>query len=203
MSARAAWSTHLRPTRWCVLISGTGSNLAALLEQPETEVRLVLSSSGDAPGCAKARRAGVTLLEIPRLAENGIAGKKIDWPHVDQILRSYAIDAIFLLGFMRIVPASFIDAWSGRILNLHPSLLPKHPGLKSIERSFLAKDDCGATVHTVVADVDAGPIHTSRISVRDEELSEFNIEAVETLVHIDEQRLVKETAKQWRPEESR
>ncbi len=202
MSARAVAQNHsrplsrLRPTRWCVLISGRGSNLAALLEKPDIEIRLVVSSNLSADGLAKARRAGVPTVSF----------QKFDWTELDQMLREHSIDGIFLLGFMKIVPASFLEKWEGRILNLHPSLLPKYPGLKSIERAVAADDDCGATVHEVVVEVDAGKTVATRTScskknlshLLDASLSEKN-RIVETLVHIDEQRLVKEIVDIWQP----
>lgn len=200
MGPRAVDHTHLRPvlhpTRWCVFISGRGSNLAALLEKPGIEVRLVVTTDPMAAGCAKARRAGVPVLEIPR------QGKTIDWVALDQNLRAASIDAIFLLGFMRIVPASFIAAWSERILNLHPSLLPKYPGLKSIERAFMDREAYGATVHEVVPEVDAGPLLHARTSghAGDSLKVSLSLAAAEFQVHTDEQRLVKEIVEIWRPQ---
>ena len=194
MSPRAVALHHLRPTRWCVLISGRGSNLAAFLEKSEADLRLVISSDSHADGIAKARRGGVPVEVFPR----GSKGQ-LDWSAAEKMLRARSIDAIFLLGFMQIVPPSFIGRWTGRILNLHPSLLPLHPGLKSIERAFKAGDEGGATIHEVVTEVDAGRILLSRRSARPERLS---AEAFEFLIHVDEQRLVKEIAEKWRPVES-
>ena len=182
-----------RPTRWCVLISGRGSNMAALIEKPGVDVRLVATSEVSAPGVAKALRAGIPVLNIPK-KESGA----IDWARLDLELRRRSIDAIFLLGFMRIVPKSFVENWTGRILNLHPSLLPSYPGLRSIERAMEADDDVGVTVHEAVAAVDAGPILRSRKSIQAGARSAGR--AVSSLfVHIDEQRIVKETVEAWRP----
>lgn len=211
MSERAG-TTHLRPTRWCVLISGRGSNLAAFLETTGSDgaspVRLVVSNDPEAAGLAKARRAGIPTETI--FTKSAIEGKRpqLDWDTLDKTLEEHSIDAIFLLGFMRIVPASFIEKWSGRILNLHPSLLPKYPGLRSIEQAVKAEDDCGATVHEVVPEVDAGRILSSRVSVSKDVVvryaaatnrPEVYFESIETLVHLDEQRLVKEIVETWRP----
>lgn len=134
-------------------------------------------------------RAGVPVL-IPTLMPSG----KIDWANLDQELRRRSIDAIFLLGFMRIVPESFVSKWAGKILNLHPSLLPKYPGLNSIERAVAAGDEVGCTIHEVVPEVDAGPLLLSRRSLA----SGKTDSATETLVHIDEQRIVKEIVDVWR-----
>lgn len=184
--------SHLaRPTRWCALISGRGSNLASLLEKPGTDLRLVATSDPAAGGVAKALRAGVPVFNIPR-KESGA----LDWSTLDSELKARSIDAIFLLGFMRIVPPSFVNQWAGKILNLHPSLLPLHPGLRSIERAIEAGDDVGCTVHEVVAAVDAGPILISRRSKP--RGSDCSLNQTETFVHIDEQRIVKEVVDVWR-----
>ncbi len=189
--SRVALSRVARPTRWCALISGRGSNLASLLEKPGTDLRLVATSDAQAGGVAKARRGGVPVFVIPR-KESGA----LDWNLLDQELKSRSIDAVFLLGFMRIVPPSFVNRWSGRILNLHPSLLPLYPGLRSIERAFHVGDDVGCTVHEVVVEVDAGPILVSRGTLS--RGSSCSLSQTETLVHIDEQRIVKETVDVWR-----
>lgn len=196
MTARAARPGSLRPRRWCVLISGRGSNLAALLEKNEIEIHLVVSSDPAAAGIAKARRSGAPVLIAPRKSSGGL-----DWSALDVELRARSIDAIFLLGFMRIVPRSFVEAWAGRILNLHPSLLPKYPGLRSIERAFEAGDDIGPTIHEVVTEVDAGPLLISRRSVVASKANQTAraLEAAELFVHIDEQRIVKEIVEAWRP----
>ena len=213
MSSRAVELNHSRsnlrprPARWCVLISGRGSNLAALLEKPNHEVRLVVSSDPAADGLAKARRAGVETIVLSRNLD-----RSINWSQLQVELERRSIDAIFLLGFMRIVPASFLEKWEGRILNLHPSLLPKYPGLKSIERAIEAHDDCGATVHEVVSLVDAGTVLKSRTSFARTDFNELEKSpvsetaigtAIETLVHIDEQRLVKEIVERWHPQTPR
>lgn len=202
MDTRAVGVHPLRQTRWCVLISGRGSNLAALIEKPNSNVRLVLTTDMGASGVAKAYRAGIPVLAVPLKALASNAGRdhsaKIDWPALEIELVRRSIDAVFLLGFMRIVPASFIERWDGRILNLHPSLLPAFPGLRSIERAVEADSACGATVHEVVVEVDAGPRLVSRTSRRHAS-APFDVAAVEKLVHIDEQRLVKEIVEKWHP----
>ena len=175
--------------RRCVFISGRGSNLAAVLEVPGSEIRLVVTSDAKATGVSKALRSGIPVFVIPRNSSDGL-----DWSAVDEALCKRSIDAIFLLGFMRIVPASFVDKWSGKILNLHPSLLPKYPGLKSIERAMLADDDIGTCIHKVVAEVDAGSIVHSRKSID----AGHGARVSPMLVHIDEQRIVKEVVETWR-----
>ncbi len=175
--------------RRCVFISGRGSNLAAILEILGSDIRLVVTSDENAGGVAKAFRGGIPVFVMPRESGGGL-----DWSAVDEALNVRSIDVIFLLGFMRIVPADFVEKWSGKILNLHPSLLPKYPGLKSIERAILADDDVGASIHEVVTEVDAGPVIHSRKSLR----AGHGGRASATLVHIDEQRIVKEVVESWR-----
>ncbi len=117
------------------------------------DVRLVLSSKAEAAGVRRARRQGVATEILPKV---------IDWRLVDQTLRTRGITHIFLLGFMKIVPGDFVDKWAGSILNVHPSLLPKFPGLKAIESSHAAGAAMGVTVHVVTPEMDAGPVLLQR-----------------------------------------
>lgn len=174
--------------RWAILISGRGSNMVRMIDSMSVDVGLVLASDLKASGRARAMRRGVRVEPFPqKLAESGRA--VLDWIGVDRLLTQAKISRIFLLGFMRIVPASFLENWAGRVLNLHPSLLPLYPGLSSIEKAFAACDRIGATVHEVVPAVDAGPIVLSRpvVEIAD---SVLTLADVERLVHIEEQRMV-------------
>jgi len=181
--------------RWAVWISGRGSNLAALLElRDEIDVRLVVSSTPKAYGLLRARRAGVPTMLTPFLPET----KKIDWPELGRVLRARGVTHIFLAGFMKIVPASFVAEWQGRIVNLHPSLLPKYPGLRSIERAYEDGADIGITVHEVNEEVDAGKVICQRRCLKADEVREYSLREVEFFVHVDEQRTVKEVARRWR-----
>lgn len=183
-----------RDTRWAVLISGRGSNLASLLEAPEVDVRYVLSSQADALGLAKARRAGVPTDVIPRIAS--ATAKSLDWEWADRSLRARGIEQIFLLGFMRIVPASFLSRWRGRVFNVHPSLLPRYPGLRALERAYADGEACGMSVHEVIEEVDAGRI----LRQRSVGIANTSLARVEFLVHLDEARSVREVAARWRAE---
>jgi phosphoribosylglycinamide formyltransferase 1 len=175
--------------RWAVFISGRGSNLSCLLNLQTEKIKLVVSSSSKALGVLKARRAGVPVLILPR---------PINWVELDQELKRRGINRIFLLGFMRVIPSQFVEAWHRKIVNLHPSLLPNYPGLESIERSYADKADMGVSVHEVVAEVDAGKLILQRRSLRSEETSEYSLENAEFKIHIDEQRLVEEAFLRWR-----
>ncbi len=193
--------------RWAILISGRGSNMAALLEtRDEVEIALVISSSSAAVGLKKAERAGVPAIVAP--SKIGKAGHPvIDWPMLNRLLEAHAVTHLFLAGFMKVIPASFVELWKGKILNLHPSILPLHPGLESIERAWTAGDNVGLTVHEVTRDVDAGKIILQRCTLAQsrslnaapnaEYPRDLNLAEVEFRVHVDEQRAVKEAIRRW------
>ncbi len=183
------------PKRWAVFISGRGSNLSCLLDLVcaqgvgENQLSLVVSNSPEAYGLLRAKRSGIPTLTLAR---------PLNWEKLHDSLVERQITHIFLLGFMRVVPQSFVAKWEGRILNLHPSLLPAYPGLNSIERAFRDQVSLGATVHEVVAQVDAGPIFAQRTSLRAEEIHRYSLEEAEFLVHLDEQKLVQEAWLRWK-----
>jgi phosphoribosylglycinamide formyltransferase-1 len=145
--------------RVAVLISGRGSNLQALLDakQDAYQVVLVVSNVPGAEGLEKARRAGVETLVIDhkRFGKDREAFER----EIDMELGARAIDIVALAGFMRVLTPFFVRAWAGHLVNIHPSLLPKYPGVKTHERALEAGDtEHGATVHLVVEEVDAGEI---------------------------------------------
>lgn len=174
--------------RWAIFISGRGSNLSCLLNLQSEKIKVVVSSSEKALGVLRARRAGIPVLILPR---------PIRWTDLDQELKRRGINRIFLLGFMRVIPEQFVGAWERKIVNLHPSLLPKYPGLESIEKSFADQADMGVTVHEVVAEVDAGKIILQRRCLSSQEIPEYSLSNAEFKVHIDEQRLVEEAFLRW------
>lgn len=189
----------LRGPRWAVLISGRGSNLGALLDlRDEIDIACVYSSSARAYGLLRARRAGVPTAVLVKTGQGPIA-KMIDWVALDRDLRRRGVSRLVLAGFMRIVPSSFIDLWEKRILNLHPSLLPAYPGVKSIERAYQAGDDVGVSIHEVDRGVDTGPVILRRRSLNQPAKRGYSLERSELLVHIDEQRLIKEACLKWNP----
>jgi len=132
--------------KMAILVSGRGSNMQALLDQEGCNIRLVCSHRLHAAANFKARRNFVPVFKT----------KKIDFSEWKQFLISRQISRLFLLGFMRIVPADFINSFRPHILNLHPSLLPLYPGLEAIESSFQEKAPMGVTVHQVIPEMDAG-----------------------------------------------
>jgi phosphoribosylglycinamide formyltransferase-1 len=143
-----------------VLLSGRGSNLRALVERsrepaPPYRIALVLSDQPAAAGLGIARDLGVASRALP-------AGTAADRVSYDRALAA-AIDEcapslIVLAGFMRILSPEFVARFAGRILNIHPSLLPKYPGLHTHRQVLAAHDPVhGATVHFVTAELDGGP----------------------------------------------
>lgn len=145
-----------------VLISGRGSNMEALLEAARdpaypAEVVLVLSNNPDAAGLAAARAAGVEAFAIDH---RPFAGDRQAHEHaLHEALTARAVEVVALAGYMRVLTPWLVRAWSGRMLNIHPSLLPKYPGLHTHRRALEAGDsEAGCTVHLVAEGVDEGPI---------------------------------------------
>jgi phosphoribosylglycinamide formyltransferase-1 len=148
--------------RVAVLISGRGSNMLALIEAAKAEnypaqIVLVLSNRSEAPGLARAREAGVATAVVDHRAFG--ADREAFERALDEALRQYRIELICLAGFMRLLTSWFIGRWRGRILNIHPALLPEFRGLDTHRRALEAGvKQHGATVHFVVEETDAGPI---------------------------------------------
>lgn len=169
----------MKAMRWAVLISGTGSNLQSLLDRAYDPLPLkVYSSKAGVPGISKAKRMGIPVQ---------ILGKSIDWIALHEDLKKNRIQRIFLLGFMRLVPESFVSLWENKIVNLHPSLLPSYPGLNSFERAWRDKAKLGATVHIVTAELDAGAAVKAKGFSRSE-----NLEWDRLKLALTEQHLVRE-----------
>jgi phosphoribosylglycinamide formyltransferase 1 len=155
--------------RTAVLISGRGSNMGALIDAARSpdfaaEIVLVLSDKPAARGLAVAHEAGVPAEAIDFRA---YAGKAAFEAALEARLRAQRAEIICLAGFMRLLSPAFVDRWKGRILNIHPSLLPNLRGLNTHERALregLAEHGC--TVHFVTTELDAGPIIVqARVSV--------------------------------------
>jgi len=148
--------------RVAVLISGRGSNMTALIAAANAtdypaQIVLVLSNRGDAAGLARAREAGIATAVIDhRPFGSDRAGFE---RALDDELRKHKIEIVCLAGFMRLLTPWFIARWRGRILNIHPALLPDFKGLHTHRRALDAGvKRHGATVHFVVEETDAGPI---------------------------------------------
>lgn len=153
------------PRRLGVLISGRGSNLKAIIDaiddgRLDASIALVLSNQPNAPGLDHARRAGIETLVLSHKAF--ATREDFDRAMVKE-LSDRGVALVCLAGFMRMLSPVFVDAFPHRILNIHPSLLPKYPGLHPQQQAL---DDhaavSGATVHIVNKDLDAGPIVLQR-----------------------------------------
>jgi phosphoribosylglycinamide formyltransferase-1 len=143
-----------------ILISGRGSNMLALIERSRRAaspyaVAAVFSDRGDAPGLAAARELGIaaTALSARKDADRATYDRQLA-----AAISQHKPALVVLAGFMRILSPPFVDSFPGRIMNIHPSLLPRYPGLHTHRRALEAKDsEHGATVHFVTAELDAGP----------------------------------------------
>jgi phosphoribosylglycinamide formyltransferase-1 len=148
--------------RTAILISGRGSNMASLIEaasEPEypAEIALVISNQPTAPGLDLARRAGVAALAIDHRDFKG--DRPAHEAAIDAALREAGVEIVCLAGYMRLFTPLFISAWQGRMLNIHPSLLPAFPGLHTHEQALAAGVKLhGCTVHQVIQAMDEGPI---------------------------------------------
>jgi phosphoribosylglycinamide formyltransferase 1 len=148
--------------RVAVLISGRGSNMAALVEAAKdenypAEIALVLSNRPDAGGLAIARAAGIAT----EVVDHTLFGKDraVFDGALQAVLEEHGIDIVCLAGFMRLLTPAFVAQWPERMLNIHPSLLPAFKGLDTHKRALEADTKIhGATVHFVSAELDSGPI---------------------------------------------
>lgn len=147
--------------RIAILISGRGSNMVSLIEAARAadfpaEIALVLSNRPDAGGLDRARASGIEALAIDHKA---YSTRESFEQALDEALRARRIDFICLAGFMRVLTSWFVERWEGRMLNIHPSLLPlfrgTHTHERALEEGVLVH---GCTVHFVVPELDAGPI---------------------------------------------
>ena len=145
-----------------VLISGAGSTMAALIDaahQPGApfEVVLVLSNKAGAAGLVVAEKRGVPTVVV----DNTPFGKDraAHEQAIQTALEAHRIEVVALAGYMRLLTPFLVDRWTGRLLNIHPSLLPKYPGLDTHARALAAGDaEAGCTVHLVTEGVDQGRV---------------------------------------------
>jgi phosphoribosylglycinamide formyltransferase 1 len=174
--------------RVAILISGRGSNMAALIEAAATkdfpaEIAVVISNRADAGGLEKASASGVPAITIESkpFGDDRSAFETA----LESALNQYNIDLICLAGFMRLFTARFVQRWYGRMLNIHPSLLPSFPGLEPHAQALRAGVKIsGATVHFVIPETDAGPIlMQGAIAVRDGDRPDTLAERILGLEH--------------------
>lgn len=144
-----------------ILISGRGTNLQAIVDEVRAgklpvELRAVISNNPDAAGLKQARAAGLRTEVVDHRAYPTRAAFE---QALAQAIDRYAPKLVALAGFMRILGRDFIEHYHGRLINIHPSLLPKYPGLGTHARAIAAGEtQHGASVHFVIPDVDAGPV---------------------------------------------
>lgn len=147
-----------RPLRVAVLISGTGSNLKTLIDGARSgrlniELSQVISNRSEAPGLRHARDAGI---ETEVIAASDRAGQD---RAIARRLDGQDVELLVLAGYMRILGARLVARYAGRMINLHPSLLPLYPGLDTYRRALAAGDrEHGASIHLVTAELDSGPV---------------------------------------------
>lgn len=152
-----------------ILISGSGSNLQSFIDAVNSgdlnaEIAAVFCNKPNAFGLSRAADAGIQTEVIDHTKYD--SRDAFDTAMMDRI-NDYAPDLLILAGFMRILTPSFVQQFQGKLLNIHPSLLPKYPGLSTHQRALDAGDkDAGATVHFVTEELDGGPaILQARVSV--------------------------------------
>lgn len=147
--------------RTAILISGRGSNMAALIEAARdpaypAEIALVLSNRPEAAGLAHAKEAGIAVAAVDHKIH---AGREDFERAMQALLEIHRIDLVCMAGFMRLVTPWFVGQWEGRMINIHPALLPAFRGLHTHERALEAGVKLhGCTVHFVVPAMDEGPI---------------------------------------------
>jgi phosphoribosylglycinamide formyltransferase-1 len=174
--------------RVAILISGRGSNMAALIKAAQAsdypaEISVVISNRADAPGLERAKASGVaTMLIESKPFGNDRAGFEAA---LQAALDQHRVELICLGGFMRLFTAGFVQRWYGKMLNIHPSLLPSFPGLDPHGQALRAGVKIsGATVHFVIPETDAGPIlMQGAVGVSDHDTSETLSERILEVEH--------------------
>ncbi|UAW97541.1 phosphoribosylglycinamide formyltransferase [Halopseudomonas nanhaiensis] len=145
--------------RVVVLISGSGSNLQALMDQADPELCQIVAVVSNRPGVLGLERARRQGIETAVLDHTGYADRDSFDRALVTLIDGYRPDLVILAGFMRILTPAFVAHYHARLLNIHPSLLPKYKGLNTHRRALEAGDqEHGATVHFVTEELDGGPL---------------------------------------------
>lgn len=174
-------------TRIGILISGRGTNMEAIVnhireENAPVEVCFVASDRASARGLEIARSKG-----IPATVLHYKAGRAAGEAEIEKLWREHRIDLLVLAGFMRLITGDFISRHEGRVLNIHPALLPKFPGAHGIEDFWKSGETVsGVTVHVVDAQMDHGPVLLQREVVRE---PDDTIETFEAKIHAVEHQI--------------
>ncbi len=171
-----------------VLISGSGSNLQAIIDQVESKeiharIGAVISNKEDAYGLERARKADIETQVVDHRSYE--SREHFDAAMIRKI-EQYRPDLVVLAGFMRILTPDFVRRYEGRMLNIHPSLLPKYPGLNTHLRALEAGDkEHGVTVHFVTPELDSGPnVIQAKVPVTDQDTPETLALRVQQQEHV-------------------
>jgi phosphoribosylglycinamide formyltransferase-1 len=198
MTATSTWRSEMAKRRVAILISGRGSNMTALIEAAKdadypADIVLVLSNIANAGGLAKAAESGIetATIESKSFGKDREAFERA----MQEILISHNVDLVCLAGFLRLLTPWFVKQWEGKMLNIHPALLPSYRGLHTHERALADGVKIhGATVHFVVPEVDSGPIvMQGAVAVRDDDTPDTlaaRVLGVEHRIYPDSLRLV-------------
>lgn len=151
----------MAPTRLVVLISGSGSNLQVIIDACERgeingHIAAVISNKADAYGLERAKQAGIA---TKVLSHKDFDSREAYDAQLMNVIDSFMPNLVVLAGFMRILTPGLVQKYVGKMLNIHPSLLPKYQGLNTHQRAIDAKDDVhGVSVHFVTEELDGGPV---------------------------------------------
>lgn len=175
--------------RVAVLISGSGTNLQALMDAAKendypAEIALVISNRAEAYGLVRAKNAGI---ETRMLSHKDFSSREAFDAKIDEMLGEHAIEYVCLAGFMRLLSAGFTEKWHGRMLNIHPSLLPAFKGAHAVQDALDAgAKKSGCTVHLVVPEMDAGPIlMQAEVDILDDD----TVESLSNRIHAQEHKI--------------
>ncbi|MCF7498892.1 phosphoribosylglycinamide formyltransferase [Pseudoalteromonas sp. L1] len=151
----------MTPCRLVVLISGSGSNLQAIIDacargEIKADIAAVISNKADAYGLERAKKAGI---QTRVLSHKDFDSREAYDAELMDIIESFEPNLVVLAGFMRILTPNLVQKFKGKMLNIHPSLLPKYQGLNTHQRAIDAKDEVhGVSVHFVTEELDGGPV---------------------------------------------
>jgi len=178
--------------RVAVFVSGSGTNMENIARRSregtlDCQIVLVVCDRPEAFALTRARRYGLETFVIER--KDFKSRDEFD-QRISSVLKQKKVEAVFLAGFMRILAPSFVREWKGRVLNIHPSLLPKYPGAHAIRDAFEAKEkETGVTIHFVGEKVDSGPVILQRsVPIR----ADDTLETLEARIHAVEYELYPE-----------
>jgi len=182
--------------RIVVLISGKGSNLQSIIDAVQMrvvdgEIVAVISNNPDAPGLQKAEKVGIPTHVVNH---REFPDRESFDTSLAEVVEQYQPNLVLLCGFMRILTPEFVAKFEGRMMNIHPSLLPKYPGLHTHQRALDAGDTvAGATVHFVTSELDGGPaiIH-AEVPVMEDDTAETLAERV-----FEQEHLIYPMAVRW------